>query len=441
MRTRRSPITRLVGVRLGRLALALGLLLGVPRVAGAWRLDLRDPGDDFPTAIAPASGGDVLVAATFGERFKGRCSVLRLRQVDGTVVWRQQPAQVAGRLSSVVSVGDGIVAEGRVIPPGEEFFRHVVLRLSAATGVEVWRDVGQGDAFGASSAVDARGDVVIARASSSQVEVRKLAGATGAELWRHTTPLAATSAVYGATLAVDSRGDVIVGTTGVEKLDGATGELVWSAPLPIDTYASSMKTDPSGDLVIEVKAQTFEPGYDGEELSKLDGVDGSLVWHRPAVTAARRLLDVDDRGGAVVANLVGGPVGQGLYARWQTTLMRLDATSGMRARSWSLGRLSAPVLLTADDLGSNGDVLASVVTGTFEGRPAVARVLRLRGRGRPVRWVRVLGRVPGLDEVPLMPRVMVGADGTIVAAWVRHRRSTGYDLRVVTFSDPSGPRS
>src|SRR5262249_42350813 len=139
----------------------------------------------------------------------------------------------------------------------------------------------------------------------------------------------------------------------------------------------------------------------------------------------------------IVGRIRGGKVGTTTRARWRTSVASLDPTSGEPSHVWHLGALDAPVLLGAQALGSGGDVLASVVTGALERRPSFGRLLRLREPGRQIAWTRSLGRVPGNENVPL-PAVAVDAGGDLVAAWVRHRRATGYDLRVVTLSGATG---
>jgi hypothetical protein len=422
---------------ISRRSFATVLLVGLSSVAGAWQTDLRTPGDDFPAAIAFAPDGDVYLGADVA----GRASVLRLRRDDGKVGWRYEPDQADGPIATVVPLGDDVVVDGRLRHAGEPYGRHVVVRLSGSTGAEVWRDAAPSTTGGGESVVDAHGDVVVARVVDDTVDVRKLAGATGGEVWRYTAshPLAYDGDFFGLGLAVDAHGDVAVGWATIDKLDGGTGAPLWSAAVPFGTQVAQVQVDRTSDLLVEVGSVPEEPLDYGTQIRKIDGQTGSLEWTQD--TAEAGMLDIDPSGAPVIGRVWGGNrVGTGLYAHWHATLIRLDPTDGSHQHKWPLGSLPAPILLSVQNLGLDGDVLATAVSGAFEGRPARLHLARLR-RGSPgVAWSRVLGRVPGSDDVSLRPHVAADADRTVAVAWVQHRRATGWDLRVVTLSGATGRR-
>jgi outer membrane protein assembly factor BamB len=409
------------------------MLLLLPSVAAAWRADLRGPGDEVPTAVAVAPGGDVLMATQRDDRL----DLIRLRGRDGQVIWQQQVGQSGGWVSKVTSVGDDVVVEGFRTFDGAYF----VQRRSGRDGTVVWGDEATEDVSIGSVAVDARGDVIVSRAGFGHVQLRKLEGATGRELWQYAAARDSSNAEPAA-LAIDSRGDVFVGWATVEKLDGSTGGRLWSADLtPAFTIpeVSALELDPSGNVVVEALAEGSDPRGFLADVLGIDGRDGSLLWLQDVGYPG--LLSVDPSGRPIVGEGAPFYVGLGVHARSPLTLSRLDPTTGAHERTWRLGSLVQPTLVSVDELARDGDLLASVAIGA---QPSTVRLIRLRSRGGAVAWTRSLGRLHGPGAFHL-PRVALGPDDTVVAAWVRHRRATGYDPQVVTLSattgrETSGPR-
>jgi hypothetical protein len=407
-----------------RCKVALCLLLAIPAVARAWEFELPSAGDDHPTAVAITPQGDVLVAASFGRR----ADMLRLRGADGTLVWRKAPLGDGGVVLSLATIGDDALVSAYSVEQVIGAYPHAVIRLSGATGDELWRDVD-----GNQAVVDGHGDVFDVHRTNDDIEVRKLDGVMGTELWRHPVSSAEPSNPLPV-LAVDPDGDVVVAATAFDKLDGVTGAPIWHVPLPFDSFCSVLRIGFGGDVVAETEENPSEPGTRGRAALTLQGRDGAVRWRQPR---EQDVLDVTANGNVAVGRISGNRVGTNYRARWHASIAFLDSFSSSQGRVWHLGALEAPILLDARAI-AGADVLASVVTGALEGRPSVARVMRLRGEGRHVAWAHGLGRVPGTDVFSLVPQVAHDGLGRVVAAWVRHRRATGYDLRVVTLLASTG---
>jgi hypothetical protein len=239
----------------------------------------------------------------------------------------------------------------------------------------------------------------------------------------------------GGKVTVDPQGDALVVTTrSLDKLVGATGDPLWHAALSPVHLIEAFRTDRRGDVIVEtVIVASFPQEGLAETVLKFDGRDGTELWRQ---ARAQRVLDVGARGNVIVGRVSSGRVAPARRSRLRASVASLDPTTGEPLRVWRLGYVDEP-LVGGQAVGSGQDVLVSVVTGAPYGRPAFGRLLRLRGTGRRVAWTHSLGRVPDTGAVP-HPVVAVGSGGDVVAAWVRYRPATSYDLHVITLSGATG---
>jgi hypothetical protein len=204
--------------------------------------------------------------------------IVKLSGATGAELWRE--GMCCGSFSEVA-----IDSAGNAIAAGETYdamtdARDVAVMKYSTDGLEVWDQptIIAGGSRGTHTqtlAVDGSADALVAGRlnGTSQVGesiVVKLSGASGAELWRQTW--ATTSAkVWG---APDGAGDVIAccktltGGVGTVKFAGATGAELWSQFPAIPDFDLSRATlDRLGDAVLI-----------GSILSKVNGADGTEAW-------------------------------------------------------------------------------------------------------------------------------------------------------------------
>lgn len=139
------------------------------------------------------------------------------------------------------------------------------------------------------TAVDSRGDVVAATATSADpgtcgTIVTKRDGRSGRTLWERT--LDGCHYAY-AVVTLDARDDVVIGKTGFEivKLAGTTGEVLWrNRPAPDQKWSSgsvyAVAVDAAGDVVAAGDG-IFNPGDDEDHdfvVVKVRGATGERVW-------------------------------------------------------------------------------------------------------------------------------------------------------------------
>jgi hypothetical protein len=207
--------------------------------------------------------------------------IVKLSGATGAELWRE--GMCCGSFSKVA-----IDSAGNAIAAGQSYDamtdqRDIAVMKYSADGLEVWDQpmiiAGGSRSTGTQAlAVDGSADVFVAGwlNGTSQVGesiVVKLSGATGAELWRQTW--ATTSGyVWG---APDGAGDVIAccipltGGVGTVKFAGATGAELWSqSPTIPDFELFDATLDHLGHAVLV--------GRNGSILSKVNGDDGTEDW-------------------------------------------------------------------------------------------------------------------------------------------------------------------
>jgi hypothetical protein len=196
-----------------------------------------------------------------------------------------------------VGIGGRIASES-----GFAWSHFSVLKLSGATGVELWRSeirsvAGHGgDAW--SIAVDGSDHFVAAGSAVLKdwcdITVAKFDGSTGAEMWRAVIDEPSVSSCDIAhSVTVDAGGDVLVGAAPVTiafsvlKLSGTTGSVLWRRDLPNSgapsgggcCEAKQVVADAQGNVL--ASGRLVGAGNDSEiAVAKLDGSDGSVIWSR-----------------------------------------------------------------------------------------------------------------------------------------------------------------
>jgi outer membrane protein assembly factor BamB len=174
--------------------------------AEVWRTELdgdgTGSGDDKDEAFAVAvdSAGGVYAAGYFTSgQADEDFAVAKLDAATGDEVWRVaiDGSSFDRALSLVLDGTGGVIAAGQIVGASRENF--AVVKLSAASGAEIWRQVIDGsEAFdddrAVDVAVDSSGDVYavgrLVTGADNGVVVR-LSGASGAEIWRSSIPATA----------------------------------------------------------------------------------------------------------------------------------------------------------------------------------------------------------------------------------------------------------
>jgi hypothetical protein len=382
------------------LVLVLCLLSDGVQSVAAWQRTLTSAGpvsQDLAQALVIDSAGNVIVGGTFWPSFRKRSRgvVLKLSSVGGSQMWRRrikgmpyvdsevrvlaldsQEDIIAGGRSSelftvtkldgakgrqlwrrtlggeaglfgyneaaavVVDRNDDVIAGGSVgnsNAPGD-YGDFAVVRLSSATGEEVWRHILRGPRCGESAvavALDGAGDVLAAgnvpidgAGCDSDADVLKLSGADGEERWRY--DLGGPPGPSGGdgdqarALAVDGAGDVIIagwvhdgpspGTPLViGKLAGGSGSELWRVVVESDGFpdAATLEVDPNGDVILGggIAIAGGETLRREVVVFKLARDDGRALWRQTISDAALAAMTLDAAGDILVAGALGGPEG------------------------------------------------------------------------------------------------------------------------------------
>ena len=261
--------------------------------------------------------GDVIAAGSFVQSLSnlGGFTVVKFAGSSGVELWRQMihgTANGADFIHAVTVDGAGnVVAVGSTRNTGT-FYDLTVVKFAGSSGVELWRQVINGQAANSSDwasavTVDAAGDVVAVGVTQNSPNrndftVVKFAGTTGLPLWGKVisgTGVNSDSEALAAT--VDAAGDVVAAgfiqnSTGhdftvvklasfdftVIKFAGTSGVPLWERVLHGTAAPSGSKfeaalavaVDPKGDVVAAGSTQNVGTFFDFTVV-KLDGTDGS----------------------------------------------------------------------------------------------------------------------------------------------------------------------
>lgn len=262
----RTAGTRRLIARLLGTGSVCGILLVAAPDSQAWRATLNGSGDsdDRVHALTVDAAGNAIAVGPVASAASATSDLtaIKLDGVDGSELWRSQIDGLANAhdLATAVALdpsGDIIVA-GVLCDTGVEpemcalaSGDFAVVKLSAATGAELWRFVADGvppvapptapakpalvvGAPSSSLAVDSLGNIVCANPVDGEFATIKLEGATGLEIFTTRIPGAFGQA---SSIALDANGDVVTGgfvesvtsqEFAVQKLSGETGAVLWS---------------------------------------------------------------------------------------------------------------------------------------------------------------------------------------------------------------------
>lgn len=199
-----------------------------------WMHEVNFPNTGAAT-VAIDAAGDVIVGGRAAGAF-----VTKLEAATGDTIWERDVTTTGGPAAVnelVVHPSGDVVAVGGFDQDVTGFSQLLVMRLAAATGVDVWpRFIASGTGNGAEAAgvaLDSTGDIVVTgyisnAATSTDFGVLKVDDATGTQLWRRELDVGAAGADLPDDVAVDAADDVIaVGMLGADfavvKLRGDDG--------------------------------------------------------------------------------------------------------------------------------------------------------------------------------------------------------------------------
>ena len=266
------------------------------QATGAWAWQ-SSGGGAFVTAAALAvdAQGDAVVVGSNSGSAGDTLFVAKLAGTSGVVRWHtvvHGPVEFSqDRLEAVALDAQGdVLAVGSLYRPREV----LVVKLSGATGAEIWRYAARGcSPLAVGVAVDAAGDVLAApvcEGSDTVFSVLKLAGASGEVRWRQALP----GSAGWVRVAVDARGDVVAAGSRADrftvmKVSGADGGLLWRRTLGRG-WANGVAVDASGNVMALGRAG----GARNFAVVKLAGRSGRLRWRRDIRGSGRTVYDVEE---------------------------------------------------------------------------------------------------------------------------------------------------
>lgn len=277
-----------------------------------WRivLDGTASGVDVATAVAADTAGNIVAAGAVENRLSGfDILVIKLAGGSGAELWRQEiNGTFEGSIDEAFSVevdaaGDVVVAgfsDGLSLGEAAVAPNFTVIKLSGASGAEVWRSVIDGSRmqstdFAVALTIDTNGDVVAAGSTENEgtrqdFTVVKLARESGAEIWRRLIGGPDGSSERAHAVAVDRHDDVVatgltVGHNGpdltVIKFSGGDGGTVWRRDVngtrsdgldPADS-GNWVELDSDGNVIVVGSTENAASG-DDFTVVKLRGIDG-----------------------------------------------------------------------------------------------------------------------------------------------------------------------
>jgi hypothetical protein len=250
---------------------------------------------------------------------------------------------------------DGV---GNAIAAGEVFdaisgVRQIAIVKYSTGGLEVWAQPmiipGIGDLGHTQTvAVDGSGDVLVAGwLDDDDSIVVKLSGASGAELWRQTW---ARLHLF-VWVAADGAGDVlacckpVTGGRGAVKYSGATGVELWSQSPPtirdsIFNDFTSATLDHQGDVLLSGRGIISGTGI----ISKVNGADGTEAWGQPQGGNAVAV----DHANNVVFVMNGGPNSNGNVGKLTSAGEAFPVPAVPMLSRWAMVALILLVIAVAD---------------------------------------------------------------------------------------------
>ena len=315
---------------------------------------------DDALAVAVDGAGDVVAAGfTHNTGTSSDFTVVKFAGGSGLELWRQVLNGSANSIDEALAVtvdgaGD-VIAAGSFVQSLSNLGGFTVVKFAGSSGVELWRQVINGQAANSSDwasavTVDAAGDVVAVGVTQNSPNrndftVVKFAGSTGLPLWGKVisgTGVNSDSEALAAT--VDAAGDVVAAgfiqnSTGhdftVVKLAGGTGVEIWRQVLNGtangDDQARAVAVDRSGNVVAAGFSENTSSSFDFTVI-KFAGTSGVPLWervlHGTAAPSGSKFeaalaVAVDPRGDVVAAGST-----QNVGTFFDFTVVKLDGTDG-----------------------------------------------------------------------------------------------------------------
>lgn len=315
-------------VRVAKLAGATGNVL--------WQSDIGAPASNYPNAarVTVDGNGDVVVAGgTTNVGTRDDWAVVKLSGTTGAELWRRE---LDGGINGsefadavVVDAAGDVIAGGYSLAPGFDG-EFVVHKFSGTDGTDVWRRAIGSGGTAVTLALDAAGDVVAGGyLGYSSFAVVRLSAATGAELWRATLGNPGGFLESANAIAVRDDGVVVaVGTTiglypagrdfTVATFDGATGTLLWRLDLDsgvqsgIDArYGDQAKGVAVGSTGDVVAVGSIDDQRKGPNFTVVQVSNGPVAGKQLVVTdrgdPSRRALKFKHMDPTLVTAALGGP--------------------------------------------------------------------------------------------------------------------------------------
>jgi outer membrane protein assembly factor BamB len=354
-----------------------------------------------------------VVTGPAGEVFVGGESfgpvVLRLDPVTGDRIWRSEFLAGSGQYSDLaLDPARDVVAAGSFLPFGASQFRFFVYKIAGDDGAEMWRYVSDFDSPELRStaqavATDPAGDVfAVGFSGPTRLVVVRLSGATGGEIWRYT--LVSCSSTFSRDIAVDVEGNVFVAGRAclcspldaaftVLKLSGSDGTEIWRHSVQCFDRgsASALALDAGGDVIATGTVLNLTT-FDDLLAVKLSSADGSELWRRDVDGGGNGYdfgsdVALDPGGDAVVAGGLRGPTGNPNFA-----VLKLSGVDG--SELWRSVSGEARALAIFGDgvraaVGGGGDVVAAGSLTSSDSGDDLA-VVRLRGSDGLELWQRTI---------------------------------------------------
>ncbi len=257
----------------------------------AWSITVDGAGspDDGATAIAVDAGGDAIVGGALAHQL----AVVKRSGATGAAVWQSEVAGAQGSTkttaSAVAAHGDGVFAAG-MVANGSSGTDFTVIKLRDADGTVVWKaSLEEGAATGL--AVD-HGHIVTSGTRDGHFTVIQLAGGSGNTLWKYSHGNQLSPPLVAWTVAMNSAGDVVAGgwseRTGpaavvphVALLDGSSGSALWSRSFASQTTGLGKTMVAVMPLDHVLLAANDADRVRVRQLNPLDGSEES-TWTSPA---------------------------------------------------------------------------------------------------------------------------------------------------------------
>jgi outer membrane protein assembly factor BamB len=256
-------------------ACALALL---PAAAGAWQTTITDyPGRG--QAVAVDRNGDVI--ATGGILYGS--DVVKLSGATGEEMWRFNASNYESRTYAsdlaLDSDGDAFVVFS---------WSRSVLKIDGSTGTLLWAGTvgGTANAFQPlinAVAVDGDGNVITAGTVGGLFNVCKLRGTDGAEVWRYEREGLAKDVAVGASGDVAAAG-IMGGNFGVVKLRGDGGQELWEREIDgagnfshVFEEANAVAMDADGSVAVAGVTSNEVANFRDFTVAKY-GPDGRVRW-------------------------------------------------------------------------------------------------------------------------------------------------------------------